>query len=78
MLGSVSSSLVAVSFIRIMSSHHCPIILSSSYMPSNSAASSLARSVDNTVYSFVDSGIGFAICYGGRFVGVQFGGIERF
>ena len=44
----------------------CPAIiatssLSSSYMPSNSAASSLARSVDNTVLA--------------RFVGVQFGGL---
>ncbi len=45
----------------------CPAIiapssLSSSYMPSNSAASSVARSVDNTVVA--------------RFVGVQFGGID--
>ena len=48
-VGSVTSSLVAVSFIGIMSCHHWSIILSSSYMPSNSVASSLARSVDNAV-----------------------------
>ena len=48
-LGSVSSSFVAVSLIGIMSYHHCPWSLSSSYMPSNSAASSLARSVDNAI-----------------------------
>ena len=49
MLGSVTSSLVAVSSIGIIFCHHCPSSLSSSYMPFNSAASSLARSVDNTV-----------------------------
>ena len=49
MLGSVTSSLVAVSFIGIMSCQHCPIVLSSSYMPSNSVASSLDTSVDNAV-----------------------------
>ena len=48
-LGSVSSSFVAVILIGIMSYDHCPWSLSSSYMPSNSAASSLARSVDNAV-----------------------------
>ncbi len=48
-LGSVTSILVSVSSIGIIFCHHCPSSLSSSYMPSNSAASSLARSVDNTV-----------------------------
>ena len=54
-----------------------PLSLSSSYMPFNSAASSLVRSVDNTVVADLLTVALASIFYGDRFGGVQIGGIDH-
>ncbi len=82
-LSSVTSSLVGVSSIgimsRIMSCHHCPIITEFQLHAFQFTIFQFGQ--DYRQYcscSFVVSGFGFTICYGSRFVGVQFGGIDGF
>ena len=76
------SSLVAVSSIGIMfgimSYHHCPITTVFQYHAFQFSSFQFGMYRQWCSCNFVDNGFGFTICYGGRLVGVQFGGIDTF